>query len=274
MEQSQLKHGESRARTGLTRSAAHRRQVDVAIVANASGARKLGPAVVAGLKRVANPLKLARSPDFLLVWALYAGTYAVANLTSTAMRKQPAEATATARLVATSAFNLPMCVYKDNQLAKWNGVGKPRAVPKLTLGLFGARDALTMLASFTLVEPTAAMLHRNGLVDDHRKTVYGLQLTLPLAIQTLSTPLQLYGLGTPAPQRLPLPLPCMHSLACSLRWPATDIYNRPNATLAQRATFMRSEYAKSLAARCARIAIAFSFGGVANRKAREVLNRK
>ena len=81
------------------------------------------------------------------------------------------------------------------KLAKWYGLGEPRRVPLKSLSLFATRDAMTMLASFTLVEPTATALTQHGVINNPKSAIYAAQLALPVSIQTISTPLHLLGLG-------------------------------------------------------------------------------
>lgn len=63
------------------------------------------------------------------------------------------------------------------------------------------------------------------------------QVAGPMGVQFVSTPLHLYAL---------------------------DLYNNPASAHSQRTAFVKKEYAKSVAARCMRIAPAFGFGGIGN----------
>ncbi|CAD7942564.1 unnamed protein product [Amoebophrya sp. A25] len=72
------------------------------------------------------------------------------------------------------------------------------------------------------------------------------QLTCPMLIQIISTPLHLTAL---------------------------DLYNRPGHPFLSRATFVGSQYLGAMTLRMSRIAPAFGFGGVGNRALREYFNR-
>ncbi len=54
------------------------------------------------------------------------------------------------KLIASSTANVTLSVNKDRVFTKLFGSGQPRPLPLLTYGCFGARDSLTILASFNL----------------------------------------------------------------------------------------------------------------------------
>lgn len=114
-----------------------------------------------------------------------------------------------------------------------------------SMGLFGVRDSMTILASFSLPPIIAQHLKKKfNLQEGHANKIS--QLICPVAMQIFSCPLHLYGL---------------------------DIYNRPDTsakiyTSGERISFIKQEYLKTTLARMARILPAFGFGGVINTEIR------
>ena len=144
------------------------------------------------------------------------------------------------KFVGSSCANVTLSIIKDRAFARMYGVGQQRPVPLGSVGLFGTRDSMTILASFTLPPVVArSVLQPLGFSVSTADTLA--QLLTPVSMQILSTPLHLLGL---------------------------DLYNRPSATSAERANFIAREYVKTTAARMSRILPAFGFGGVVNKAAR------
>lgn len=215
------------------------------------------------------------SRPFGLVFLLYFATYMSANtvdtVSSTISRgppppssqkksrketvppldpRHPASTTAgTFKFAATSATNLSLCVYKDTHFARLFGAASaaaPRPVPPASLALFAMRDAATVFASFILPSRLAPAMAAAGYPRSLEKTLPRAavaQFVAPAAIQVFSTPVHLLGL---------------------------DLYNRPGPAVgaADRAARVARDWAKSCAARIARILPAFGVGGVVNAAAR------
>jgi hypothetical protein len=123
------------------------------------------------------------------------------------------------------------------------GLRPPSNLPKLSYALFGMRDSLTIAASFTLPPYVAFELQARGYSKEVALNMA--QLSCPVAIQFLSTPLHLAGL---------------------------DLYNNPQHSSKERWGLVKREYLKSAFARMGRILPAFGIGGVLNRKLRGGLN--
>jgi len=175
--------------------------------------------------------------------------------------------------VATSAANVGTCILKDRSFTRmFAKPGElPKPIPLTTYSLFCARDCLTIWASFTIVPFVAGWIYcyantgvkintntsggAPGIITSARgssaEKVSGAtatalsQLFCPMAIQTVSTPLHLLAL---------------------------DLYNNPTRTMSERGKFIKTEYFKTVAARCMRILPAFGFGGIGNRYIRGKLN--
>ena len=75
---------------------------------------------------------------------------------------------------------------------------------------------------------------------------YAAQIVLPLALQTVTTPIHLLGY---------------------------DIYNNPNNSWAQRVAFLKKDYLKNVSIRMLRQAPPWSFGTIGNREIRAYLNQ-
>lgn len=139
------------------------------------------------------------------------------------------------KFVASSITNVTLSVIKDKAFAAMFGVGPPKKMSLKTMGLFGTRDSMTILASFSLPALVSAEMQRKGVGKGKADTLA--QLLAPVSMQLFSTPLHLLGL---------------------------DLYNRPDATQTERGSFIRNEYVKTTMARMARIFPAFGVGGVVN----------
>ncbi len=110
-----------------------------------------------------------------------------------------------------------------------------RPFPPLSLALFGARDSLTVFASFNLPPLITPLVEDLGVSHTTARTI--VQVVTPLAMQIFAVPLHLHAL---------------------------DLYNQPVATRSDRFRFVGREYGKTLFARWARILPAYGIGGVIN----------
>eukprot|EP00164_Ancoracysta_twista_P017532 GFYU01029908.1.p1 GENE.GFYU01029908.1~~GFYU01029908.1.p1 ORF type:complete len:266 (+),score=59.82 GFYU01029908.1:37-834(+) len=211
--------------------------VDVSIIKNANGSEPLSVGIKSGVKDImTKPWTFFKKREFWVVWALYFGTYAAANSASSVCDNMNTSDTIP-KFMATTAVNLPGCIYKDRTFTRWFGVVEPKPVPVASLGLFAARDCLTMLASFTLVKPGAKLITESTGME-HKQAMVISQLACPALVQFVSTPIHLMGL---------------------------DLYNNPARVSSDRMKFVQKEYFKSTMARQLRIGFAFGIGGVGNR---------
>ena len=147
------------------------------------------------------------------------------------------------KFLGSSVVNVTMSVSKDRAYARMFGKGAPRPISWKTLGLFGIRDGMTILASFCLPHIISAKLQEKVEMSKSTADITA-QLTSPLVIQFFSCPLHLFGL---------------------------DLYNRPVASSEQRLSFIQKEYNKTVMARLSRILPAFGIGGIVNTKIREAI---
>lgn len=124
------------------------------------------------------------------------------------------------------------------------GTGDPKPMSVKSMGLFAARDSMTILASFSLPGIISAHMQRDMAVGKTTADTVA-QLVTPVSMQIFNTPMHLLGL---------------------------DIYNRPDANGVERRQFIQREYVKTVLARMARIFPAFGIGGVVNKYVRKTGN--
>lgn len=216
--------------------------VDKAITSNASGREPLWTCMGNGFKMlVKQPGKFVRQPSFLWICFVYTGTYWAANLTHLACDLKNVE-WQYPKFLATSAANVGLSVLKDRAFAKMFAAGGAavKSVPVKSMVLFAARDSMTVFASFNLPPIVTPMVENMGI--PHSVARAGVQVATPLLMQIFSVPLHLHAL---------------------------DCFNRGSATPAQRVSFVKQEYTKTLLARWMRIGPAFGIAGVVNTVALE-----
>jgi hypothetical protein len=218
--------------------------IDMAIIQNASGAKKLKASLIDSLKElVLQPWKFAQRRSYHLVTGVYFFTYVAANTTDSLCSSWKRDSKIP-KFIVTSVVNGGVGVAKDRAFTRMFGLKPPSGLPWGTYGLFAMRDAMTIFASFT-VPPILGRKIESSLGYSPETSINVAQLTSPLIVQFFSTPLHLSGL---------------------------DLYNNPQHTWGERFQFVRKEYLKSAFARMGRIFPAFGIGGVVNRKLRNSIN--
>ncbi|KAL8448789.1 hypothetical protein Emed_003497 [Eimeria media] len=171
--------------------------IDRAIVVSAAGHKGLVPCLCEGaVAAVRQPLPFLRSQPFAAVFAVYAGTYFAANSAETLAAACGANV-ASVRFIGTTACNIALCVRKDvifsrlfggpslpgkrgpslldNNHGIWGppsgwtplsekgalpGGPEARPFPRTSVGLFLARDGLTIAAAFNAPPYFAAFLSK------------------------------------------------------------------------------------------------------------------
>lgn len=181
-----------------------------------------------------------------------------------------------AKFMATTAVNMSMCVYKDSRFAKFFGdhkasipsdragkaaasaagsITKPPPMPKSSLGLFCARDSLTIFASFNL-PPLLAPSIPDFVAPSAVAKANVAQFVIPSAVQIVSTPIHLLGLDLYNRPRLPVP----NTNGKTAPVPVSERWKR-----------VKRDWMPSFGARIARIAPAFGVGGVLNARMRATM---
>ena len=170
------------------------------------------------------------------VWFVYGNTYLAANSTDIVCRQYgvPVEAP---KFFIVSAVNILTTLIKDKALAKMFGTKAPGKTPLKSLGLWGMRDCLTILAAFIIPPILSERLHALGYSEKRSQVLA--QFMSPVLLQIFTTPLHILGF---------------------------DIYNNPRSTFSQRIPMLQREYFKSVAARMLRMTPAYGIGGVLNLK--------
>ncbi|KAI9012167.1 hypothetical protein CLU79DRAFT_770865 [Phycomyces nitens] len=214
--------------------------VDRSIIENANGKQALSLGLKRGFQQVLkNPLRFLATPQFGYVYGTYFTTYIAANTIETTCENHTVDPTRASlfKFIGTSIVNMSLCIIKDRAFTRMFGVSAARPLPLFSYLLFCARDSMTIAASFTAPSYISATLQQHRIVSNSDQGNTAAQLVCPTAVQFLSTPLHLYAL---------------------------DLYNRPTATLLERARSVRVEYLKSTLARIGRIGPAFGLGGIGN----------
>ena len=147
------------------------------------------------------------------------------------------------KLVGSSIANVTLSVAKDHVFTQMFGLGPPRALPLISYGLFAGRDTLTILAGFNMPPIIAAELMKQFGWTKHAAENIA-QVTVPCAMQFVSTPLHLLGI---------------------------DMYNKNGQSFSERVAFIGRNYIGTSMARIARILPAYGVGGIVNKKLRRAL---
>jgi hypothetical protein len=235
--------------------------IDRAIVSNASGRQKLVPALVEGLGTLLHPQTFVKQKSFQFVWAVYFGTYLTANLTH-GWCDVVNQSWQWPTFVASSVANVSLSLWKDTKFAKmFAAAGRlPAPLPPIAYGLFGIRDCLTVAASFNLPVIVADRLKNvnSNWIKGREFTLA--QLSVPMAVQFISTPLHLMALDY-------YNRPTLKQSLKVQKVTGTPVTEKPPSILS-RANFVVQEYPTSVLARMARILPAFGIGGVLNSRLR------
>mmetsp|Transcript_27278 Transcript_27278/g.82251 ORF Transcript_27278/g.82251 Transcript_27278/m.82251 type:complete len:287 (-) Transcript_27278:45-905(-) len=214
--------------------------IDRAIIEAASGGPKLLSGVLKGCgDALRRPhVALFANPAYYMMVGVYAATYAAANgIDTAATRTDASPAThAAATLAGTTAVNSTACIMKDVAFAKmFGGAAKKAGMPLATVGLFGARDLVTVASAFTVPAHLADALAGGGVDASTADTAA--RIISPVAMQAICAPCHLLAL---------------------------NLYNAPEATSAARLRAVAALAPATTLAFAARMLPAFSVGGVLN----------
>lgn len=163
--------------------------IDKSVVEAANGkAATISQGLKEGFGTLArNPLGYIRRKEFGFVVCVYTLTFWAANAAATyASKDENSISPESARFLSTIAVNIPGSVMQDRMFTRWFGLGRPRSVPKLTLGLWAVRDMTTCASSFSLP------LMVSGATG---VPLTATTLCLPVVTQFFSSPLHLLGLN-------------------------------------------------------------------------------
>jgi len=197
------------------------------------------------------PKQFLTSKPFVLTFAVYFGTYAVANLSELALDANKVtddERRKQLKVSAASVANISLLAWRDAifaQDAAASGAVKPKT-PMRSLGLFAVRDASTMYATFYVAPNCADFLIKEHGVERNTAEL-GCALAIPMVTQIITAPVHIH---------------------------AMDYFNKPNATMAERIGAIKSEFSTVSFARGLRILPAFGIGSFSNNKFRELFIRQ
>lgn len=203
------------------------------------------------------PRRFFFAKPFFYMWTLYSVTYTAANsvnsLTGTFMTNSHEVLANSITFLATCIVNVPLGVWKDIRFVQAFGHSSPpiaktpsshvpessKKFPKCVAATFLARDAITILGSFTLPPLVSQRLP----IVDPALQMAAAQLLVPVLSQIVATPVHLLGL---------------------------DLYSNSNqGEKGERAKRIRRGLSGTTAVRCARIVPAFGVGGIVNTGLRE-----
>ena len=236
--------------------------IDKAVVQSASGTNTLARSALESMHgMLTNPIKTVKSPAFLLVWGVYAGTYSTANCLKTLVEHQSYKEearnsgnTSTAELgkigifLGTTFVNSGLAMLKDRTYAQLYGSNPTISIiPRWSYAMWIARDLSVIGSSFILPDIVyPKLVDAYGLDEKTAKSFC--QIALPVSAQFVASPLHYIGL---------------------------DLYNRSLGSMSWRESMI--DRSKSLyrgilpvtIARIARIAPGYGFAGVFNTQLRE-----
>ncbi|KAJ8605344.1 hypothetical protein CTAYLR_002405 [Chrysophaeum taylorii] len=215
---------------------------DKAIAESSSGRSTLWPSFFRSLASyVKTPVSSVGRPEFRIIWALYAGTYAANNFCCSAEARAGASWPRSKTMMVFSC-NTSLSLWKDSAFARLFGRSTAN-VPLAAYLTWAVRDVTGMAFIFTappLVAPYLSQIANSS----QRTAEIAAQLLLPMAIQPVVSPFHLLGY---------------------------DVYNRPASSLAARFDVLRSQLAGVIVMRWIRGFPPYCLGAVANKTIRNEL---
>ena len=223
--------------------------IDKAIVQEITGIGSLMNSMGGACKEmVLKPRTFFGGLSFRLTFAVYFGTYAVANLAEAALDYKQERDEKTRKFYkvgAASVANVGLLAWRDSVFAREFSGDKakaPKSTPMRTIGLFALRDSVTMAATFWAAPKGSKYLVEEHQWERNRADVFS-ALTIPVIAQFITAPVHIHAL---------------------------DFYNRPVATMAERIATINAEMGKVCFARGLRVLPAFGIGSFSNNKFREM----
>ena len=225
--------------------------IDKSIVQDIGGAGKFLRVIADQSKQMfTQPKTFFGGLAFRLTFAVYFGTYAVANLSELALdinKIRGDEQRKQLKVAASAVANISLLAWRDSVFAREFSSNAPkRNTPMRTFGLFAARDTATMYATFYAAPSAAEYLQREHGVERNTAEL-SMALAIPVVTQILTAPLHIH---------------------------AMDYYAKPDSTTAQRWEAIRKEFGTVSFARGFRILPAFGIGSFSNNKFRELFIRQ
>ena len=225
--------------------------IDKCLLKDISGTSQFMRAVSGATKEMfLTPGKFFGGLSFRLTFAVYFGTYAVANLSELALdikKVKDDETRTTSKVAASGVANIGLLAWRDSTFARVYSKAVPHATPKRTLGLFATRDMLTMYATFYMAPVAAEYLEKEHGWETNAAEL-STALAIPAAMQIVTAPLHIH---------------------------AMDFYAKPRVGLSsERWAVIKKEFKTVSFARSFRILPAFGIGSFSNNKFREMFIRQ
>lgn len=218
--------------------------IDRAVTQSMSGSATLLGSIGASARTLARPVAFVRQPAFLAVYAVYCGTYGMANGV-TSVCEHLDTSPRMPKLWLTFGANTVLGILKDRAFARWYGTKTPGSLPAASWGLFFGRDILTIGAGFVLPEFVAAELSARGIVAEPAAAAKVAQILSPVTAQIALTPVHLLAL---------------------------DIYNNPTPSSARaRAAAVGARNTATTVTRMIRVLFAYGAAGIVNVSVRTTL---
>ncbi|KAL7568360.1 hypothetical protein ACA910_018490 [Epithemia clementina (nom. ined.)] len=130
-------------------------------------------------------------------------TFQKVTRSTSATAQQDAEERQSIKVVAASAANIALLAWRDSVFARHFNSGRGAGTttttttttgpPLRTLGLFAARDAATMYATFSLAPKAAAHLHQEHGMERNMACL-SMALLLPVTMQIVTAPLHIHAM--------------------------------------------------------------------------------
>lgn len=216
--------------------------VDKAVIENSSGKTPLWRGVRKGLKSLfTRPQTFMSSFEFKWVFFVYASTYISSNVADHVHMKGVDDSLL--KLLITFTVNTSASLVKDKALTQRfgsSGSNKKRNFPMASLGLFFMRDIIAMASAFTIPALLGEYIHKRSSIDE-KNSLRIAQLTSPLLVQVVATPLHLVGI---------------------------DLYVNEKSNWKQRMAQLGKTYCSTLTLRMLRFLPAYGLGGIANMELR------
>jgi len=176
--------------------------------------------------------KINYKRPFGIMFSVYASTYSTANLVEFYCKKNNVDYKFPT-LISTSIINILTISYKDKEFSKLFN-NKLNSFPKISYGLFGIRDMMTIYSCF--IYKRDFMNYLSNYMPKNTADFLS-SIIIPITAQTLSTPFHIV---------------------------AIDLYQNPNLKLIDRIKNIKNLYISVCIGRIIRVIPAFCIGGFIN----------
>jgi len=217
--------------------------MDVAVTQSMAGGASITGSLGQSLKQIiTRPHQYMIRPEFRIIFGVYSGTYLSKNGIDSYcdFKNMSNEQTAFLKFWGVLAVNGSLCVFwRDPSFAKIFGAKAPSAVPAISYALWASRDVVHTMGA--VIAPDYVEKAYNLTPEQWRYC----QLSFPLLIQSVTTPIHLMGL---------------------------DYYNVKDSGFGARFGRTCAKWIPAFGVRCMRMFPPWSIGLLANREIRNYLS--